>query len=685
MQRDHYLKNGTTFLYLLVFLTGHAQVNLKSSKNELDSLRALSKNPVISDTISLKTLEDIATYFQKVNFDSAEIYAQAIVTKARSKDLKKQEVIGLQSLALTMLFKKDFSRAFRYNKESKTISEKIGYEKGKNNALINLGTIYRMISNYPVALQYYFEVLKNLESGRGDKKMECLCHFYIGVTYSKLKDYEKSGLHFESSLKLADEMKIDEYRAGALVNLYFVTERNSNDIEKSLNYLNRAMEIYERNNNVIGKSTVLQNLGYICFRQKDYCTALKYGQRSLELREKMKDENGTKNSHQLLSLIYRATGRYDKAIESDMITLRLAEKLKEIGDLAEANEHLSLCYKDLSDFKKALFYANEHARWKDSLFSFQKFTKINSMEMAYAIEKEQVKIDQLEKENLLKTEIAEQQKWKIRYLILSVVLLSASGGLLFMRFRQKSAYAVEQTKKNRIIENQNNEIRNKNDVLESVNRELHEKAFKSQMNPHFIFNSLNSIQFLILQKNSEDAFVYLSKFSTLLRKILDYSNQSRIDVKEEMEMLQLYLQLEALRFEDGLKYTIEADESLRKRNVIPPMMVQPIVENAIAHGLLHKKGERTLLVKFIKDDNRVLCSVTDNGIGREASSKIRSRNGGIFKSWGMKITEQRIAVQNNLMRENSSCLVKDLIDENGNPSGTCVTLTFEDVNTGDHS
>ncbi len=156
--------------------------------------------------------------------------------------------------------------------------------------------------------------------------------------------------------------------------------------------------------------------------------------------------------------------------------------------------------------------------------------------------------------------------------------------------------------------------------------ELEIKAQRAQMNPHFIFNSLNAISSLIASRQNEKGLQYLSRFSKLLRMVVDENETSFISLKDELELLRLYLQLEALRFVDSFTYNIQADSMLNTDQVmLPSFLIHPLVENAVWHGLLHKEGERKLLIEFRRDSSRqLLCIVQDNGIGITAAKKIKA-------------------------------------------------------------
>lgn len=202
------------------------------------------------------------------------------------------------------------------------------------------------------------------------------------------------------------------------------------------------------------------------------------------------------------------------------------------------------------------------------------------------------------------------------------------------------------------------------------------KALRSQMNPHFVFNSLNSIQHYIFNSKSDEAVKYLNKFAKLMRVILNNSDKPTVAIEDDLEALKLYLELEQMRFEDKFEYKIEIDDNVDlDYDVMPPMLLQPYVENAILHGLTPKKEKGLLHIRISSENNFIVCTITDNGIGRKKSAEIkRTMPGNKHKSLGMKITEERLRILNEISQSEHSVQITDLENEDGSALGTKVEL-----------
>ena len=202
-------------------------------------------------------------------------------------------------------------------------------------------------------------------------------------------------------------------------------------------------------------------------------------------------------------------------------------------------------------------------------------------------------------------------------------------------------------------------------------------ALKSQMNPHFIFNALNSIQELYTIGDKKMANEQMGNFAQLTRKILDVSGKQKIELAEEIEILTKYLELECMRFENDFSYKIHLSDNLDEDyTTLPPMLIQPYVENSIKHGLLHKKGSKQLDIYFELDEdaNVLKCSVDDNGIGRQASASLHKNRSASHVSFSTSATEKRLRLLNQGKEEIIAVQFEDKEDESGNTSGTRVII-----------
>ncbi len=252
--------------------------------------------------------------------------------------------------------------------------------------------------------------------------------------------------------------------------------------------------------------------------------------------------------------------------------------------------------------------------------------------------------------------------WKSIWFYVSSALFSIIfiGSIIYWRVNEKlNREKVENELKDRI-------------------QNLKSEALKSQMNPHFIYNSLNAIQDFFVTHDEESALIYMSKFATMIRQIFDYSSRDTITVKEEIEFLKLYLELEKLRFGDRVEMIFEIDESLNYRTSeleIPPLLLQPVIENVFKHGLMHKLKGGVVQIHFGLQGDQVKCVIEDNGIGRKASNKMKRWYQKNRKYSGLQAVEERLAIWKNKL-DTKLFEIIDLENSSGDALGTRIIIVM---------
>ena len=252
------------------------------------------------------------------------------------------------------------------------------------------------------------------------------------------------------------------------------------------------------------------------------------------------------------------------------------------------------------------------------------------------------------------------QKLLFKIFVLFVIVLS-----VFIIIRQRSKIINQKREQKRLIME-----------LEAQMLQLKQKTLQLQMNPHVIFNTLNSIQQYIINNDVDNAVSYLSSFSKLMRRILNNSNERYITLADEMEAVRLYLQLESMRLGNRFKYDIEISPDVDVNNVeIAPLIIQPFVENAIIHGLVPKKDNCYLSIRISKmSEDKLLCVIEDNGVGRQYSERMKKERGSSHKSYGMSITRRRLETLTKISNDDFSVDIIDLYDDNDMAAGTRVDI-----------
>ena len=264
-------------------------------------------------------------------------------------------------------------------------------------------------------------------------------------------------------------------------------------------------------------------------------------------------------------------------------------------------------------------------------------------------------------------------KWFIVVVALTIILFTSIILFMFYRIRIR-----EINKRNEL---EKEFIKNKNKFQREIEK-YRQQALSQQMNPHFIFNSLNSIQYFIYQNEKALSNKYLTKFSQLIRIILENSQHYIIPIKDEFSALRLYLELEEMRLNGKLSFSIDIDSEIDTSFFqIPPLLIQPFVENAIWHGLVHKKNSGRITIKFINKEKVFLCSIEDDGVGRKFSKEIQQKKQKLHKSLGSKITQRRLELFSSTYGKQMTIKYTDLC-ENPETTGTRVDIEIPKVSRG---
>lgn len=350
---------------------------------------------------------------------------------------------------------------------------------------------------------------------------------------------------------------------------------------------------------------------------------------------------------------------YKKAAEEEKRTgqLRLLQK----DNLIKAQQlQQQLLAKDQNETLLALLSKDNRIKDQELQIKEQQLKE----EMLFR-ERKQSELALLDREARLKDQQLKQETFLRKALLVGLLLFLLVGVLVFRGLALK-----------RKADRLRNEKRQAEWQQQAV--ELEMQALRAQMNPHFVFNCLSSINKYILKKESRAASDYLTRFSRLIRRVLTNSQMRTISLSDEVEMLRLYLDMERLRFDHSFDYAITYASTLEPETIyVPPMLLQPFCENAIWHGLMHKQGEGRLEILLKMEKDALQCVITDNGIGRERATEIKSRSGEKQPSMGLKITTNRLALFNNSNLAQSDYQMEDVLDQQGQVVGTRVRLVIK--------
>jgi tetratricopeptide (TPR) repeat protein len=561
------------------------------------------------------------------------------------------------------------SAIYYYNKVIK-ICEKHQDSVGLNNVKSALGNALKAKGDFPNAIRNFTEAITFFEKSKKKNVVKILkSKVNLGGLYIIMKDWEKADKYLEEVFNHPFTKKNKRLLGGVSINLVAVKSK-LNLLDDALKYAKIAEKIVKKSRS---QANLFNNIGNIYIKKKNYELAYEYYKKSLEKNEKMGDSNAIQKNYNNIGNAYLLWKKFDKAEHYLLKSNALLEKSDNINSLLENTKMLSDLYAQKNDYKTSLMYIKETIKINDSILGKEKQNAIANYETKYKTETSKRKKELAEKQLI----ISELERKKDRNILIGTLLIGSLLliSLLFYFGRFKAKKQAELT----LVELKDTQKRL---ALEKQYRDSELKALKSQMNPHFIFNVLNSIQEYIILNKKDLAGDYLGKFSDLIRTYLHHSDKGSISIQEEIDSLKTYLDLECLRFEDKLQCDFKVEKDINADVLyIPTMLIQPYIENALKHGLLHKKTGRKLNITFSKSDNKnIECVIEDNGVGRKKSKEYLEKRSKLHKSFAAKATKERLDLLNFGKDKKIGVEIIDLVNDENIGIGTKVILHIPTTN-----
>jgi len=520
--------------------------------------------------------------------------------------------------------------------------------------IIGIGVVCDHQARYADALDYFFKALKLYEDAAKKGEQEgsigiAKAHGNIGVNYNYQQRYDLAIEHFTKSLEIKRQFDLQDGMAISYSNLagsYF----GLGSYSKAREYYEKSMEIAVKLGNQRGISINFIKLGEVCTRESEYDEAMKYYLSALEIQEKTGDRKMMSNSLNGMADLLIRQGETEKAIRYLEKGLSIAKELGAKKEIKDGFYGLSEAYIQKGDYQNAYKYHSQYAELKDSIFTEESAQKLAEMQALFDSEKRERKIETLTKDQRLKDAEIEFRN----AVIIGIILILGLVFLVYNRYKAKQKIAMDKQM-----------------------ADIRQKSLIGLMNPHFTFNSLQSIQNVVIKKDVVATNSFISKFADLMRMTLEYSQKDTIPLSEELLFLGHYIDLEVLRFEGKFKYNLNLDPSIDGDLVrIPPMLIQPFVENAINHGILHKSSSGKIDISITKVNASILCTVEDDGIGRKKAEELGNEKQKKHRSFGIKLTEERLKLLRLGGRAKIGFEITDLIDENKVARGTKVEITI---------
>lgn len=709
-------------LFLLIPLLSRSQ------NNRIDSLTKLL--PTLKDSSKINCLNKLSlefyinalseTYYN-VHTDTAIAFATKALIDALKINYKNGQAEALQNLGEIVRDRSDFPAAEQYFREAIPVFQYLNLPEKYNWTYLTLGWCLFKQSKYVEAKLFYERALSYFISVDNKERQSMLLRL-ISVTYSTRGYNEKA---FENTLKaIKITYKISDARGVIsspenMGNLY----KEAGETEMALSYFRLAAQNAKHNNpvrynklmgdicvminqwdsaifyykkshhfvtlqttdsSIIKKDFSLKNLyiGEVYLKQHKYDLAIEQFKLPLLFFKKGNDKNLLVKILRALAKCYLIKQNFTTALFYTNSLIKIAQQTNSRPFIRDAYELYWKIYDDMGEIKSAYNYSLKYIAIKDSIMGDEYRRNIALSQMRMQDEQQKTTINLLQKDQqLIKEKLSiQQQKIKSESLLKNILFASIVIFILITTIILRLIILRRRNEKQRLeyeLELQQLEAKKNTIEFQQQASELEMQALRAQMNPHFIFNCLSSINRFILINKTEDASDYLTKFSRLIRMALHNSEKQMITLESELEALRLYLDLERLRFKNAFNYQITFINTVDTNAVyIPPMMIQPFAENAIWHGLMHKKGVGCLDIQLYATDKKLICAIIDNGIGRNMSASFKSKSAEKNKSMGVELTAGRLALLNKTKNEAAVFEIEDLIDEKGLGCGTKVVLTM---------
>ncbi len=609
-------------ILVLFFLSIHTTYSQDEFTHKDDSLQQLLHQN-INDSFKIKVLEQLHNLWKNKNYERSIEYIREAIALADKTPATGYHSLGLRyQLGFALM---EVGDAVRSIETFQQINKELDGKDPESHsvAIAFIAMNYETLGDFPKALQYQLAASKEYE--------RLLLHDSVQDRRGVLGNPHKTAVYY---------LKNNQTDSA----LYYGQQALSRLKDEPLNDFNRFFS------------------WYIKTAMGDIYTALNKYDLAIDLYEQAEQEVVRYNStsdlipvYLGLSKVYFQENELNKAKQFALKAYQVADTLKLYPLAKESALFLKKVFSARHQMDSAMFYYETAMIIKDSLFNADIARKIDALEFA------EEKRSQESKAFLRERSFRKKQLYLSSGVLLSILI----AALLYQKNRLKQ-------KANQLLEYENKEIFLQRNQLQREVESFEMQALKAQLNPHFIFNCLNSIDAFIYSNDKYKATMYLNKFAKLLRNILDSSKNNTVSLQKDIQSLQLYTDLEELRNDNKFETRYQVDESLATGEYeVPPLIVQPLIENAILHGLKNKKGEKGVLIVSIKlSGEKLQYQITDNGIGRTASFKIPQHKD---FSYGMELTRSRIKMFNH--EEHPSMIIEDLYTGDI-ATGTRVSITL---------
>jgi tetratricopeptide (TPR) repeat protein len=534
----------------------------------------------------------------------------------------------------------DAMKAFDKAKES-------GDNKVLAQTMLFLGSYYHRTGFFNESINYYDNCI-DLSQKKDLKGLRPAAYYGRSEVYRTVKDIGGLQNSLEQVIITAGSENDSSMLERGYLRLGTFWEEFNKDFRKADSLLKKCLRIALIKKDTFYISNSMANIGWRFYCEKNYDSSLYYYQKSLKYSLFGKQYGVSANSLGNIGTIYRDLKKPERAISYYKKAITYASDINEWYTISWVYDDMHKMYLSMKDTANAYKSFTLFKQYSDSDFVSKTNLGLSSAKLRYDVDSHNKQVQ------LLSLRLKNQRLLIYGFSILMFLILTI--GLLLFR-------ASKLKEKRRLSE------------LNRKMSEIRQANLRQQMNPHFIFNTLNSIQYYMYQHDKLATNNYLTKFSNLMRKVLDNSQHTSISLADELNALSLYLELETIRFKEKFTYVIKVDDEIDPMLYkVPTMLIQPYVENSICHGLMPMEGKGSVQIDIKMEKDYLLCRIEDNGIGREAAQERKASRGVNHNSLGTQIAASRLNLVNELYGTSLKTKYTDLKDMNGEPAGTLVEI-----------
>lgn len=602
-----------------------------------------------------KTYRDIETALKGFKRDS--VMMKHLIEKSKLAKYIPGEIYGLNALGVIYRNISNYQKSIQLHKKAIELSETIENTEFKIISLNNVGVAYRRMDLVKPALDFHTAAL---DIARSVEKTNEVITYNIAVSqnsigniYLILEQYKLAIKQFKKSLKIEKQMGNRLGLAINYQNIGFAQEAQGN-YEKALKNFRLSLEYNNQINSNLGRSICYNSIGKVLIKQDKLFDAKIIIEKALQKALVIKDQFYIATSYINLGWVLKKMGKHSKAEYYLLKGHEVAKRFSLNLSIVESSKHLADLYSLTSRPQLAYEVYKEGIELEKTINNDRNLRYVNDVIIQYENEAKNRQIALMENKLEMFNMQFERNKTIFWYSILGLFILAAS------------LYAVYRNRK----------LQQDKQILT-----LEQDMLRSQMNPHFIFNSLNSIKLYIINNEKHNAVYYLNKFSKLIRKILVASSEKESSLADELDTMHLYMNIENIRFSNEIDFQVSVDTNININNIkVPSLMLQPFLENALWHGLSSKKDDKKVTVNvFRTSEEFVGISITDNGIGRAQARKIQNEKLIKRKSVGIAITKARLANFSKSYTNDFSIKIEDLYDASKTAIGTKVLVKVPTV------